>query len=170
MEFQVSQRRKYKNFQISILYQKQKVKDCYGFLRTLHAETHDFMTSNPLNIDNELKVLTSLREAAMLSLIKFPGNLKDDEKLLKDEKEYPRRSNKRHIVLMRKSEKEVLTFYIELKSKIEPLLNMSLNELMDKLKSDEIYKDNKSPLMQYINAVVVPLKQKEERLKRYKRK
>ena len=85
---------------------------------------------NPLHIENELKVLTSIREGAMHSLSKFSHKLEHDHSLLKDEKEHPRRSNKRHIVLMRKSEKEVLTHYVELKSKVEPLFKLSHNELI----------------------------------------
>ena len=106
-------------------------------------------------------MLTSLAVAATKSLQKFSTTLDHDNGLLRNEEEYPRFGNKRNSVLMRRGEKEVLTFYVDLMKCCCALFKMKVKELKAKLRKDRRFKDLDAPLMQYINHVVVPLVQRQ---------
>merc|ERR1712130_165788 len=161
-----------KDFQIPKHYKEKKVKEAFSFLRVLHAQGNEFLIISsadglrledipPLSIRNETNVLTSLAVAATKSLKKFSTTLDHDNELLRNEELYPRFGNKRNAVLMRRGEKEVLTFYVDLMKICVSLFKMKVKELKMKLRKDKRFKDLDSPLMQYINHVVIPLVQRQ---------
>ena len=161
-----------KDFQIPKQYKEKKVKEAFSFLRVLHAQGNEFLIISsadglrledipPLSIRNETNVLTSLAVSATKSSKKFETTLAFDNDLLSNEEEYPRFSNKRNAILMRRGEKEVLHFYIELKRICEPLFKMKFKDLRNKLTKDKTFENQESALMQYVNHVVVPLVQRQ---------
>ncbi|ETO27333.1 SET domain containing protein [Reticulomyxa filosa] len=110
---------------------QKKVKECFSWLRVAHAQGNEYMTITaqnlqvhlpfislgsyflsddipPLSVRNELMVLTSLAVAAKKSLNGFKTTLEEDNKLLEDTEKFPKFSNMRNIVLMRRGEKEVM--------------------------------------------------------------
>merc|ERR1712130_613015 len=160
-----------KDFQIPKHYKEKKVKEAFSFLRVLHAQGNEFLIISsadglrledipPLSIRNETSVLTSMAVSATKSLKKFTTTLDHDNALLADEESYPRFGNKRNAVLMRRGEKEVLSFYVELMKCCIALFKMKLKDLKAKLRKDPRFKELDAPLMQYINHVVVPLVQR----------
>jgi len=162
-----------KDFQIPKAYKEKKVKEAFSFLRVLHAQGNEFLIISsadglrledipPLSIRNETSVLTSLAVSATKSLKKFTTTLDHDNALLADEESYPRFGNKRNAVLMRRGEKEVLSFYVELMKCCIALFKMKLKDLKAKLRKDPRFKELDAPLMQYINHVVVPLVQRQQ--------
>jgi len=161
-----------KDFQIPRQYKEKKVKECFSFLRVLHAQGNEFLIISsadglrledipPLSIRNETNVLTSLAVAATKSLKKFRTSLDEDNALLADEDAYPMFTNARNAVLMRRGEKEVLTFYVNLMKVCCQLFKMKAKELKLKLRKEKRFKDADSPLMQYVNHVVIPLVQRQ---------
>merc|ERR1712154_653717 len=162
-----------KDFQIPMAYKEKKVKEAFSFLRVLHAQGNEFLIISsadglrledipPLSIRNETNVLTSLAVSATKSLKKFRTSLDEDNALLANEEEYPMFTNARNAVLMRRGEKDVLTFYVNLMKICISLFKMKLKDLKNKLRKDKKFKDNDSPLMLYINHVVVPLVQRHQ--------
>merc|ERR1712232_208065 len=162
-----------KDFQIPMAYKEKKVKEAFSFLRVLHAQGNEFLITSsadglrledipPLSVRNETNVLTSLAVSATKSLKKFKHSLEYDNELLANEEEYPKYGNKRNAVLMRRGEKDVLTFYVNLMKICISLFKMKLKDLKNKLRKDKKFKDNDSPLMIYINHVVVPLVQRHQ--------
>jgi len=154
-----------KGFQIPMNYKETKVKECFSFLRVMHAHDKEMLILSeqgaedmpPLSIRNEQLSLLALSKAAKVSLEKFDHSLEHDNALLADEENYRRLSNKRNIVLMRRGEKEVLTFYVNLAKICIPLLRMQWKDLKKEVASK--YRDNgdNNPLSSYINSVVVHL-------------
>eukprot|EP00484_Ammonia_sp_Unknown_P019832 CAMPEP_0197024916 /NCGR_PEP_ID=MMETSP1384-20130603/5378_1 /TAXON_ID=29189 /ORGANISM="Ammonia sp." /LENGTH=678 /DNA_ID=CAMNT_0042453383 /DNA_START=192 /DNA_END=2228 /DNA_ORIENTATION=+ len=161
-----------KDFQIPMQYKEKKVKEAFSFLRVLHAQGNEFLIISsadglrledipPLSIRNETNVLTSLAVSATRSLKQFTTTLEHDNQLLANEELYPRFTNKRNTVLMRRGEKDVLSFYVELMKVCLPLFKMKFKDLRNKIRKEKRFKDNESPLMQYINYVVLPLVQRQ---------
>merc|ERR1712154_219195 len=161
-----------KDFQIPKQYKEKKVKEAFSFLRVLHAQGNEFLIISstdglrledipPLSIRNETNVLTSLAVSATKSLKKFETSLDFDNNLLKNQEEYPKYSNKRNAILMRRGEKEVLTFYVNLMKICIKLFKMKFKDLKNKIRKDKKFKDNDSAVMQYINHVVIPLVQRQ---------
>ena len=160
-----------RDFQIPMQYKEKKVKECFSFLRVLHAQGNEFLVISsadglkpddipPLSIRNETSVLTSLAVSATRSLKKFRTTLAQDNALLADLKRYPRFSNDRNAVLMRRGEKEVLTHYIQLRKICMHLFRLKYKDLRIKLRREKVFRDQDSPLMLYINTVVVPIVQR----------
>jgi len=163
-----------KDFQIPRQYKEKKVKECFSFLRVMHAQGNEFLIISsadglrledipPLSVRNETMVLTSLAVAATKSLKKFETSLEHDNALLADEDRYPRFGNDRNAVLMRRGEKEVLRFYVTLMKVCCQLFKMKAKDLKLKLRKEKCFKDMDSPLMQYVNHVVIPLVQRQAR-------
>eukprot|EP01084_Bolivina_argentea_P023231 43323_1 len=157
-----------KTFQIPIQYRNPKVKETFSFLRILYASPNEFeiISNNAMfsdipknSIETEKKVLESISNAAMNGLSNFRTSLEYDNGLLENEYEYPKGSIKRNIILMRKGEKEVLNFYINLKNICFPLFDMTLIDLQWKLKLINGFE------IQYVNDVVIPILQKNEKKK-----
>jgi len=144
------------------------VKECFSWLRVAFAQHNDLMAITmqnrqkddiaPLSVRNELAVLTALAVAAKKSLNLFDTTLEQDNGFLKDEEHYPKLTNMRNIVLMRRGEKEVLHFYLDLLKECKVLLNMKPKELREKLKQEKKWKTlPEDPLVQYVANVVVHL-------------
>ena len=93
--------------------------------------------------------------AASKTLKAFEHSLEHDNELLKDEENYPKYGNARNIVLMRRGEKEVLHFYINLLKVVKPLFKMRMKDLRVKLRKE--FKDNEDPYTQYVTQVVAQL-------------
>ena len=164
-----------KEFQIPRQYKEKKVKECFSFLRVLHAQGNEFLIISshdgirlddipPLSIRNETNVLTSLAVAATKALKLFDTTLDYDNDLLKDEVKYPRFSNDRNAVLMRRGEKEVLTFYIDLMKICIPLFKTKdAKDCMNKINAEKRLRSNDSLFTQYVTHVVIPLIQRQMR-------
>jgi len=154
-----------REFQIPMNYRETKVKECFSFLRVMHAHGKEIkMLSDrravyvpPLSTRNEQLCLLALSKAAEVSLGKFDHTLEHDNALLADEKKYRRLSNRRNIVLMRRGEKEVLTFYINLAKICIPLLRMETKDLEQEIDSKYRTCGENDPLSSYINSVVCNL-------------
>jgi len=165
-----------KQFQIPMQCKETKVREAFSFLRVVHAEGNEFAmvtsadhlgeTVFPLSIRNELRVLQSLSEAAQSALKQFTTSLEYDNELLLDEKSYPSPSNERNIVVMRKGEKQVLSFFVELHRVFAPLLQMDYQSLQEKVGDDEQLKallnekdseGNDNGFKLYLNLVALPL-------------
>merc|ERR1711970_233894 len=99
-----------REFQIPMNYRETKVKECFSFLRVIHAHGKEMKTFSerravfvpPLSIRNEQLSLLALSKAAKISLEKFDHTLEHDNALLADEENYRKLSNRRNIVLMRR--------------------------------------------------------------------
>jgi len=154
-----------KEFQIPMDYKETKVKECFSFLRVMHAHDKEMMMLTkqkmcdipPLSIKNEQLSLLALAKAAKISLSKFDHTLEHDNALLADEENYPKFSNKRNIVLMRRGEKEVLTFFANLAKICIPLLRKQWKDLKKEVASKYKYRTEGNPLTNYVNSIVVPL-------------
>lgn len=152
----------FRGFQIPMNYRETKVKECFSFLRVMHAHGKEMKILSdrkavyvpPLSIRNEQLSLLALSKAAEVSLGKFDHTLEHDNTLLADEKNYRRLSNKRNIVLMRRGEKEVLTFHFNLAKICIPLLQMERNDLKKEIDSKYRALGDIDPLSNYINSVV----------------
>jgi len=156
-----------KEFQIPMSYKEKKVQKCFSFLRLMNALQKEMMMFSddrgvdeiqpPISIRNEQLSLLALSKSARTSLELFTHSLEHDQALLADEKNYPKLTNKRNIVLMRRGEKEVLTFYVNLAKTCIPLLRMQWKDLKKEVASKYKDRDDSNPLSNYINSVVVPL-------------
>jgi len=155
-----------KEYQIPMKYKETKVKECFSFLRVMHAQNKEMMilphnqgTNDipPLSIRNEQLSLLALSKAARESLLKFDTTLEHDNELLADEENYKKFSNKRNIVLMRRGEKEVLHFYVNLAKICIPLLRMQWKDLKKEVASKYRDTGDSDPLSNYVNTVVVEL-------------
>ncbi|ETO26066.1 SET domain containing protein [Reticulomyxa filosa] len=163
-----SKKRSQREFQIPRQYKEKKVLECFSWLRVAFAQGNEFMIISaqnvqndevvPVSVQNEMMVLTAIAVAAKKSLNQFDTTLEDDNELLKDEEKYPRFSNMRNIVLMRRGEKEVLHFYLNLLKECKPLLYMKSKDLKQKIAQEKKWKTlPDDPLVQYVTSVVVPL-------------
>lgn len=150
-----------KRFQIPMDYAEDVVKECFSFLRFVHAKDSELMllSSNdkfdikkiePISIRNEMECIQDLAIAAQTSLSQFDSTIEDDNRLLADP---TLSSNIRNAVLMRRGEKQVLHYYAELAGAVKPLVDMpwrDFKKLMAKAKTAGKFDA-------YINSVIVPL-------------
>lgn len=124
-------------YQVSIVYSEETTLECFSFLRLLHAneaemsmipQGHLFNLKRiqPLSIRNEMCVLQSLKQEAQRMYSKFPTTLEQDDQLLQ-QTDLPA-GNIRNCILMRKSEKQVLQFYIQLYDKMVQANQWSLKQ------------------------------------------
>lgn len=153
-----------REFQIPMSYKEKKTKACFSFLRFIHAHEKEMLLMSedinlddipPISVKNEQLSLLALAKAAKASLDKFDTSLAEDNALLNDEENYPKMSNKRNIVLMRRGEKEVLDFYKNLARTCIPLFRIQWKDLKKVVASK--YKSEDDPLANYVKSVVVPL-------------
>jgi len=87
---------------------------------------------SPVNMQNELAVLKTLKNATEKKLKKFPHTLQQDTQLLSDTTLCPPFSNHRNIVLMRRGEKEVLHHWYNLACiGIHVVQDMMTNDVAD---------------------------------------
>jgi hypothetical protein len=122
-----------KRFQIPTDYSEDVTKECFSFLRFVHAKDSELLllSSNdrfdikkidPISLRNELEVITDLSIAAKTSLTQFDTpTVEEDNRILSD----PRTSqNVRNAVLMRRGEKLVLKYFEDMLAEVKPLIEM----------------------------------------------
>jgi len=152
-----------RDFQVPALHKHEKSKEYWSFWRIVHAEGSEMMLMqestgyelkeiSPLSVDNEIKVLTSMKAAALKALAGFDHDLKTDHKLLKINKFED--MNHRNCILMRCGEKEVLHWYIDMADKAIPMLKMAWKDM--KRLATKCYQ-NPTRFNQYVTEIVVPL-------------
>ncbi len=118
---------------------------------------------------NEIAVLTALREAAAHSLSLFTTTMEEDNALLaacdssnpapsvgSTAYEMKRDSNLRNCVVVRRGEKQVLHWYIDLADRCIPLLKLSYGSLGRHACYHEVAK-GLTPADEYILNVVFPI-------------
>jgi len=156
-----------REFQIPGNYREKKGKEFFSFLRFIHAQDKELMMISsgdgfklddiePISIRNEIACLITISRVCRKHVSAFEHTLEYDLKLLKSGtlKMY---SNERNAVVMRRGEKEVLTFFINLGKKAIKLLGMQWKDL--KRTAARCYQ-SEDPIDYYITAVVVPLVKK----------
>eukprot|EP00479_Gromia_sphaerica_P013998 TRINITY_DN809_c0_g2_i3.p1 TRINITY_DN809_c0_g2~~TRINITY_DN809_c0_g2_i3.p1 ORF type:complete len:281 (-),score=92.73 TRINITY_DN809_c0_g2_i3:406-1164(-) len=157
----------HREYQIPMSYKEKKTKECFSFLRFAHARDSEMMLLHsadglkleeiePLSIENEKKVLASLEESAKEVLAGFDTSLAEDLKMLKDGV-YPMFSNIRNAIVMRRGEKEVLHYYLDLTKRCSHLLDLQWKDL--KREAAKCYNSEQAADV-YITTVVVPLVRK----------
>lgn len=155
-----------RSFQIPKMYSEKKVKECFSFLRFMHAAGPEIMLLSssdqfriddiePLSKQNEKFALMSLLGSAKKALSLFDTALDYDNKLLADLENYPMFSNERNTILMRRGEKEVLHHFIKLSQTCIQLLDLPWKDL--KQQTQRKYSNKDDLVAQYINSVIVPL-------------
>ncbi len=82
----------------------------------------------PISIPNEIKVLQAIAASSEAMLKNFETTLEEDNKILKDPK-LKLSMNLRNCVLMRRGEKEVYHFYIDMAKECIPFLQMPWKDL-----------------------------------------
>jgi histone-lysine N-methyltransferase SETD3 len=158
-----------RRFQIPTQYKEkitenEETKESFSFCRFCHAQDSEIMLLSsaddfkiddiePISIRNEIAVIQSFAASAARQLLNFDSNTEQDNKLLKDPSiKLP--NNLRNCVVMRRGEKEVLQFYIDLAKEVIPLLNMPWKDL--KRVAAKAH-NGKGRFDAYITLVVVPL-------------
>lgn len=153
-----------RRFQIPVQYKEKETKECFSFARFAFAKDSEMMLLGdgenfkiddiePISIPNEIKVLQSLAAASEGMLKHYDTTLEEDNKILKDPK-LKLSMNLRNCVLMRRGEKEVYHFYIEMAKECIPFLQMPWKDL--KRHAAKCY-SGKGKFDQYITLVIVPL-------------
>jgi len=153
-----------REFQIPATYGHKKVKELFTFMRCVHAKDSELMMLasngykleeiNPVSVENEIKVLEDIKRAALESLSKFPETLEEDNKILASGK-YKMFSNERNCVLMRRGEKQVLHYFVDLADRAIPLLRMPWKDL--KRAAAKSYSGKFGTFDYYVTSTVVPL-------------
>jgi histone-lysine N-methyltransferase SETD3 len=156
-----------RRFQIPIQYKEKEAKEAFSFTRFALAQDSEIMLLGggadgaefkvddiePISIRNEIAVLRVLADSAAKQLARFESTVDEDNKLLADP-EKKLTTNIRNAILMRRGEKEVLMYYIQLAKEVVPLLEKPWKDLK---KVAAKCSTGKGKFDQYITAVVVPL-------------
>ena len=150
-------------FQIPIDYKEKAAKECFSFLRFAHAKDSELLLLSseekevnvkdiaPLSIRNELSVVKHIARACESCLREFDSTVEEDEALLKRS---DLSMNERNAVLMRKGEKEVGRYYIELEAEMEKLVSMPWKDF--KRTAQKAY-SGRGKFDAYVTGIVVPL-------------
>jgi len=157
-----------REFQIPANYKEKKTKELFSFMRFVHAKDSELLLLSssdgfkldeiePISIPNEIKALTDISDACKVVVKSFDTTLEHDIKLLASN-ELPLYSNLRNCVVMRRGEKEVLHWFIELAEKALPLLAMNWRDL--KRTAAKSYQSN-SKFDAYVTGAIVPLVKKQ---------
>jgi len=111
-----------RRFQIAFEHKERCTKKCVSYLRIAHAAVEELLALtkiqdvtiiDPINPQNENRVMQVLAKAAQEQLKEFSTTLDEDNKMLTDEKS-GLTMNQRNCVVMRRGEKEILHAYIDL--------------------------------------------------------
>ena len=108
----------------------------------------------PLSIRNELSVVKHIARACAACLREFTTTVEEDEALLKRTEPAPLTMNERNAVLMRKGEKEVGRYYVELEAEMEKLVSMPWKDF--KRTAQKAY-SGRGKFDAYVTGIVVPL-------------
>ena len=150
-------------FQIPIDYKEKAAKECFSFLRFAHAKDSELLLLSseekevnvkdiaPLSIRNELSVVKHIARVCESCLREFDSTVEEDEAMLK---RGDLTMNERNAVLMRKGEKEVGRYYIELEAEMEKLVNMPWKDF--KRTAQKAY-SGRGKFDAYVTGIVVPL-------------
>jgi len=152
-----------RRFQIPIQYKEKETKEAFSFLRFCHAKDSELMLLSsddfkiddiePISIRNEIAVLESFATLAAQQLTRYDSTVEEDNKFLTNPN-IKLTMNVRNAILMRRGEKEVLEYYVQIAKEAIPLLNhpwKDLKRIAAKCQS------GKGKFDQYITLVVVPL-------------
>jgi len=156
-----------REFQIPLSYKEKKPKVFFSFLRFIYARDSELLLISsdegvkieeiePISIRNEISVLNHIRIICTKHLGDFEHTLEHDNELLESGK-LKMYSNERNAVVMRRGEKHVLNWYVELAVKAVKLLKMpwkDLKRIAAKCYQSQDLHDH------YITMVVVPLVKK----------
>lgn len=148
-------------------YREKKTKELFSFTRLIHAKDSELMLLSstdgfkleeiePISIRNEIAVLEHIKKACQDSLALFDHSLEHDEKLV-ESGELPQYSNQRNCVVMRRGEKRVLQWFIDLADKTIPMLRKPWKDL--KRIAAKCYQGT-TGFDTYVTSVVVPLVKK----------
>jgi len=152
-----------RRFQIPVQYKEKETKECFSFARFAFAKDSEMMLLGdgenfkiddiePISIQNEIKVLQAIASSSEAMLKNYDTTFEEDNKLLKEAK-LPN-NNLRNCVVMRRGEKEVYHFYIDMAKECVPYLQMPWKDL--KRHAAKCY-SGKGRFDQYITLVIVPL-------------
>jgi histone-lysine N-methyltransferase SETD3 len=153
-----------REFQIPASYGHKKVKELFSFMRFINAQDAELMMLSagenfkleevgPISLRNEKKVLQDLRKASADMYGGFPETLEHDNKMLEGN-ELVMYSNLRNCVVMRRGEKQVLRWFMDLADKALPLLDLPWKDLKRTAAKGQA---KPGTIDQYITAVIVPL-------------
>jgi len=116
-----------RRFQIAFEHKERCTKKCVSFLRIalasleellpLAKKQQDYTIIDPINPQNELKVMAAVAKAAEDVFKGFDTSLEEDLKLLNSGKDLT--MNLRNCVVMRRGEKEILRAYIDLNNHLQ---------------------------------------------------
>jgi len=154
-----------RRFQIPIQYKEKETKECFSFARFAFAKDKEMMLLGdaaefkiddiePISIPNEILVLKAIAAACESQLKLFESTLEEDTKILKDTATKKMPYNLKACLLMRRGEKEVYHFYIDMAKECIPFLEMPWKDL--KRHAAKCY-SGKGRFDQYITLVIVPL-------------
>jgi len=126
-----------RRFQIAFEHKERCTKKkCVSFLRIAHAtieellplaKLQDVTIIDPINIQNEARVMQVLAQQAEEVLKTFDTSLDEDNKLLEDDKSLT--MNQRNCVVMRRGEKEILNAYLDLNRHLQKVVNYDVKKL-----------------------------------------
>lgn len=148
-----------REFQIPANTDDRKDKELFSYGRFIVAnemELNRFPSSyifavddiQPINIRNEIAMLNLIKKAAQDCLNGFDCSIEEDDELLKQTN---LTQNIRNAILMRKGEKKVAQFFIDLANIAIPLLQLTWSEF---LASSDPYRYGSGPFDNYIQDVV----------------
>jgi len=159
-----------RRFQVPIHYKEKETKELFSFARFAFAKDSEIMLLGnaedfkiddiePVSIPNEVQVLQAISESSQKMELLFDHTLEQDNAIVKQDKEEkdPKKKlnmNFRNCLMMRRGEKEVLRFYIDMAKECIPLLQMPWKDL--KRHAAKCY-SGKGKFDQYITLVIVPL-------------
>jgi histone-lysine N-methyltransferase SETD3 len=154
-------------FQIPIDYKEKVTKECFSFLRFAHAKDSELLLLSseekevnvkdvsPISIRNEMSVVRHIARACTACVNEFDTTVEEDERMLRGEgMDRVLTMNERNAILMRKGEKEVGVYYIELEKEMDKLVNMPWKDF--KRTAAKAY-NGRGKFDAYITGVVVPL-------------
>lgn len=153
-----------REFQIPSGHKEKKPKEFFSFLRFIFARDSELMLVSsaegfkieeidPISVRNEIQVLTYMARVCKHHLSKFEHSLEHDNELLESGK-LPMYSNERNAVVMRRGEKRVYDFYINIARKGIKYLSTPYTDL--KRVAQKLQRSNEK-IDNYILTVVVPL-------------
>lgn len=151
-----------KRFQIPIDYSEDVTKECFSFLRFVHAkdsellllssnERFDIKKIEPISLRNEMEVIHDLAIAAETSLSQFDTTIDEDNDILADSSIS---SNVRNAIVMRRGEKLVLEYYLALLDHVAQIVELPWSQF----KKHVAKLSGKGIFDAYITTVIVNLK------------
>lgn len=151
-----------KEFQIPASTKHEKSRELFSYVRIANSSGTELMviptgddlkleTLPPLGIETEKQVLKDIKKAASDCLARFPTTLEMDNHILASEK---LTFNIRNAILMRRGEKQVCHYYIELCDQMLPLLDLDWKDLK---KIASKCQNGTGKFDAYVIGVIVPL-------------